>query len=90
MDRRLYIWYAGLILIVDREYDAVTCDDHDDEEKDDDDDGEDYDDAYDDNNDDDDRNDDDLTIGKRSNHCGCEGSSRKCCQVKAMIESGDI
>ncbi len=81
-------------MIVDREYDAFTCDDYDDEEKDD----KDYDDAYDDNNDDrndddnddDDRNDDDLTIGKRSNHCGCEGSSRKCCQVKAMIESGDI
>ena len=86
-------------MIVDREYDAFTCDDYDDEEKDDDDDGEDYDDAYDNNNDDDDRNDDDnddrnddddLTIGKRSNHCGCEGSSRKCCQVKAMIESGYI
>jgi len=82
-------------MIVDREYDAVTCDDHDDEEKDDDDDGEDYDDDNDDNrndddNDDDRNDDDDLTIGKRSNHCGCEGSSRKCCQVKAMIESGDI
>ena len=75
-------------MIVDREYDAFTCDDYDDEEKDD----KDYDDAYDDrnNDDNDDRNDDDLTIGKRSNHCGCEGSSRKCCQVKAMIESGDI
>ena len=59
--------------------DAFTYDDDDDDHDDDDDDDQD-DDNYDD-------YDDVLTIGKRSNHCGCEGSSRRCCQV---IESGTI
>ena len=76
-----------------REYDGEENDDDDDDNDDrNDDDNDRNDDDDDDDNNNDDRNDDDdddLTIGKRSNHCGCEGSSRKCCQVKAMIESGD-